>query len=46
MKEILQEFKQNTPHAIATVRAELPPNIPKKISEAIFNGVLERSKRL
>ncbi|NRA54481.1 MAG: type II toxin-antitoxin system HipA family toxin [Gammaproteobacteria bacterium] len=46
MQDILQNFKQQAPLAIATVRANLPKNFPTKISETIFDGVLERAKRL
>jgi len=46
MHEILQGFKRETNQAIDTVRKSLPSNFPSHVSEAIFDGILERAKRL
>ena len=46
MQKIMQQFKQDIPAAITKVKAELPKNIPTKISEAIFSGLLKRAERL
>ncbi|MCW8331875.1 type II toxin-antitoxin system HipA family toxin [Photobacterium sp. SDRW27] len=46
MQQILDEFCDRAPQAVESVRASLPDDFPHPISDAIFDGVLKRARRL
>ncbi|SES97650.1 type II toxin-antitoxin system HipA family toxin [Thorsellia anophelis] len=46
MTAIMHQFAIKTPHVISHVLTQLPENFPKSISDAIFQGLEKRSKRL
>ncbi|WP_312743477.1 type II toxin-antitoxin system HipA family toxin [Cedecea neteri] len=46
MSELIDEFYQKTPAVLSEAKALLPKNFPKSISDTIFNGVENASRRL
>ncbi len=43
---VIRRFIAQTPRVLEAVSARLPANFPTAVSESIFNGLLEQSKRL